>query len=78
MNMMKYAASHSKLFHIEILYLRRQNHNSHNARNSAHFREIIGDIVRISIEKGQAKKAIFWPFLLRKTELLWFLSVKSV
>ena len=48
------------------------------ARNSASFKDIIGDRVPISIEKEPLKKVHFSPFLLRKTELLWFLSVKLV
>jgi len=48
------------------------------ARKSAYLREIVGDRVPISIVKMATKKAFFLPFLLRKTELLCFLSVKSV
>jgi len=49
-----------------------------NPRNPAHFKEIIGDIVRISIGKRAAKKSTFLAFLLTKTELVWFLSVYPV
>jgi len=37
-----------------------QNRNSHQTRKSAHFMEIIGDIVRTSIVKGRPK---FWQIL---------------
>jgi environmental stress-induced protein Ves len=44
-----------------------------NTRKSAHFREIIGDIVRISIGKRAAKKSTFFSVFAKKDRIIMVL-----